>query len=132
MTPSSVNWQKTASILFCATVGLLFLWLTLRHATGILLPFLLAYLLSRIVRPLATRLTRRTKLPRGASAAILVVLVTGILSALLVGGVMRGIRELTRLAEELTADTEGLSAAVDSLLSKVSSLCAFRARACGG
>ena len=122
MTPSSVNWQKTASLLFCASVGILFLWLTLRHATGILLPFLLAYLLSRVVRPLSDRLTRKTKLPRGASAAILVVLATGAITALLVGGVMRVIRELTRLAEELTADTEGLTAAVDSLLSKISSL----------
>ena len=121
MTPSSVNWQKTASMLFCASVGLLFLWLALRHATGILLPFLLAYLLSRVVRPLSVRLTRKTKLPRGASAAILVVLVTGVISALLVGGIMRGIRELSRLAEELTADTEGLTAAVESILSKVSS-----------
>ena len=43
MTPSSVNWQKTASALLCAVAGLLALWLTLRYAMGILLPFLLAF-----------------------------------------------------------------------------------------
>ena len=122
MTPSSVNWQKTASALLCAVAGLLALWLTLRYAMGILLPFLLAFLLSRVVKPLADRLSRRTRLPRAASAAGLVILTVGLLSALAVGGVWRGIRELTRLAEELTADTDGLIAAVDSLLSRAKSL----------
>ena len=122
MSPSSLNWQKYASLLFCAALGLLSLWLTLRHATGILLPFFLAFLLSRIVRPLSDRLTRRAKIPRGVSAAVLVVLAVGILSALVVGGVRRGIQELSRLSEELISDTEGLTAAVESLLSRVRSL----------
>ena len=75
MTPSSpaFNWQKAASMLFCAAVGLLTLWLTLRYALGILLPFLTAYLLSRAVRPLADRLTKWTRLPRSVAAAGLVI-----------------------------------------------------------
>lgn len=126
MTPSSPasNWQKAASILFCAAVGLFALWLTLRYALGILLPFLLAYLLSRVVRPLADRLTKRTRLPRGVAAAGLVILTVGVVSALAVGGIWRGIRELTRLADGLTADTEGLIAAVESALSRVRSFSA--------
>ena len=121
MTPS-VNWQKTASLLFCTALGFLSLWLAFRHATGILLPFFLAFLLSRAVRPLSNRLSQRTGLPRSLCAAIPVVLATGILTALIVGGVWRGIRELARLAEELTADTDSLTAAVESILSRISSL----------
>ena len=126
MTPSSpaFSWQKAASILFCAAVGLFALWLTLRYALGILLPFLLAYLLSRVVRPLADRLTKRTRLPRGVAAAGLVILTVGVVSALAAVGIRRGIRELTRLADELTADTEGLIAAVESALSRVRSFSA--------
>ena len=126
MTPSSpaFNWQKAASALFCAAVGLLALWLTLRYALGILLPFLTAYLLSRAVRPLADRLTKRTRLPRSIAAAGLVILSVGVVSALAVGGVWRGIRELTRLADGLTADTEGLIAAAESVISKVKSISA--------
>lgn len=119
---SSVNWQKTASLLLCAAAGILTLWLTLRYAMGILLPFLLAFLLSRVVKPPADRLSRRTRIPRGIAAAGLVILTVGLVSALVVGGVWRGIRELTRLAEELTADTDGLIAAVESLLSRARSL----------
>lgn len=119
---SSVNWQKTASLLFCASVGAMLLWLSFRHALGILLPFFLAYLLSRGVRPLSRRLSQKTKIPRGVSAAVMVVLATAILSALVVGGVWRGIRELARLAEELAADTEGLTGAVESILSRIRSL----------
>ena len=119
---SSVNWQKTASLLLCAAAGILTLWLILRYAMGILLPFLLAFLLSRVVKPPADRLSRRTRIPRGIAAAGLVILTVGLVSALVVGGVWRGIRELTRLAEELTADTDGLIAAVESLLSRARSL----------
>ena len=125
MTPSpSLNWQKTASALFCAAVGLLFLWLAFRHAPGVLLPFLPAYLLSRVVKPLSDGLSKRTRLPPSLSAAGLVLLAVGVFSALAVGGIWRGARELTRLAEELTADTEGLAKAVESILSRVRSLSA--------
>ena len=124
MTPStpSVNWQRTASMLFCAAVGLLALWLTLRYAVVILLPFLPAYLLSRVAKPLSDRLAKKTGIPRGVSAAGLVILAVGVVSALAVGGVWRGAREVTRLADELAADTEGLTAAVESVLSRVQSL----------
>ena len=120
----TVNWQRTASMLFCAAVGLLALWLTFRFALGIIAPFLLAYLLSRAVRPLSERLTKRTRLPKSVAAAGLVILTVGLVSALTVGGVRRGIREVSRLAEGLTTDTEGLTAAVESVLSRVQSLSA--------
>ena len=120
----AVNWQRTASMLFCAAVGLLALWLTFRFALGIIAPFLLAYLLSRVVRPLSERLTKRTRLPKSVAAAGLVILTVGLVSALTVAGVRRGIREVSRLAEGLAADTEGLTAAVEAVLSRIQSLSA--------
>ena len=123
-TPTAVNWQRIASMIFCAAVGLLSLWLTFRFALGILAPFLLAYLLSRAVRPLSERLSKGTRIPKGVTAAGLVICAVGVVSVLTVGGVRRGIREVSRLAEELTADTEGLTAAVESILSRVESLSA--------
>ena len=120
----TVNWQRTASMLFCAAVGLLALWLTFRFALGIIAPFLLAYLLSRAVRPLSERLAKGTRLPKSVAAAGLVILTVGLVSALTVAGVRRGIREVSRLAEGLAADTEGLTAAVEAVLSRVQSLSA--------
>lgn len=122
--PPPFPWQRTASVLLCAAAGLFALWLTLRFAPGILLPFLLALLLSRLVKPPVDRLSRKTKIPRGVSAAGLVILTVGIAAGLAIGGIKRGVTELSRLADELTADTEGLTAAVNSLLSRISSLSA--------
>jgi sporulation integral membrane protein YtvI len=111
-------------VLFCVLAVGLLLWLTFRHAVGILAPFLLAGLLSAVIKPWVIRLHRVTRIPRGIWSAVLVILSVRMLAALAVGGTRRGIRELSRLADELAADTEGLTAAVDKVLSRVESLSA--------
>ena len=116
--------QSLPTLLFCILALGFLLWLTLRHAVGILTPFLLAGLLAALIRPWVERLHRITRIPRGVWSAVLVLLTVGGMGAITVGGVRRGIRELSRLAEELAADTEGLTAAVDKVLSRVESLSA--------
>jgi sporulation integral membrane protein YtvI len=118
----SFDWQRLAAVLFCTAVGALALWLAFRYALGILLPFLLAWLLSRGVKPLVERICRRSPIPRGVWAAGLVILAVGLSAVLVIGGVRRGVGELTRLAAELAADTEGVTAAVESVLTKVESV----------
>lgn len=113
-----------AAAVICVGAGLLALWLTFRYALGIAAPFLLAYLLSRPVKPLAGTLSARTRLPRGVWAAALVILTVGGFGWLTVTGVRRGIRELSTLAEELASDTEGLTAAISRALEKARSLSA--------
>ena len=120
--PAFPDWKRTASVLFCLLTAGFALWLTFRHALGIVAPFLLAYLLSRVVKPPAVRLHRKTKLPRGLCAALPVILVVGGTAAILVGGIRRGISELTRLAADLTADTDGLIYAAETILSRVESI----------
>lgn len=116
------DWQRLAAVLFCTAVGALALWLAFRYALGILLPFLLAWLLSRVVKPLTERLCRRAPIPRGLCAAGLVILTVGGAAGLAIAGVRRGVGELTRLVSELAADTEGLAGAVESVLSKLESV----------
>lgn len=118
----SFDWQRLAAVLFCTAVGALALWLAFRYALGILLPFLLAWLLSRGVKPVVERICRRSPIPRGVWAAGLVILAVGLSAGLVIGGVRRGVGELTRLAAELAADTEGVTAAVESVLTKVESV----------
>lgn len=113
----------TGTLLRLAAMGIA-LWLFFRYAWGIFLPFLLAWGLSCAVRPLVDGICRRVKLPRGACAAGLVILITGSVTALAVSGLRRGTRELATLAEELAADSDRLVEAVNSLLAKVSSLSA--------
>ena len=120
--PAFPDWKRTASVLFCLLTAGFALWLTFRHVLGILAPFLLAYLLSRLVKPPALRLHRRTRIPLGVCAAMLVILTVGGIAAVTVGGVRRGVEELSRLASDLTADTDGLIYAAETILSRVESI----------
>ena len=91
--------RQAAAGVICLGAGVLALWLLLRYAPGIALPFLPAWLLSRPVKYLSSVLSRRTRLPRGLWAALLVLLSVGGVVALAVSGIRRGIRELSALAE---------------------------------
>jgi len=89
-----------------AVGGCLFLWLTFAYLCEMLLPFLLAWLLSRLIRPWVDRLTKYRRIPRGPVAALLVgVLVLTVVGALW-WGIDRGLRELGILMENL-ANGEG-------------------------
>lgn len=100
------------------------LWLTLRYLWGGLLPFLLAWLFSCLLRPLVEGICRRTSIPPRACGAGLVVLFPGVLVGLLLRGVGRGVEELTRLLNGLTADRGGLTATWEELYARLVSLSA--------
>lgn len=121
-TPPSPDFRRGASAVICVAAGVLVLWLGFRYALGIAAPFLLAWLLSRLVSPLTGALTSRTRIPRGVWAAGLVILTVGGFAGLAVSGIRRGMRELSTLAEELAADTDGLVAAIETLFSRAQSL----------
>ena len=114
--------RQGAAAVICIAAGAFALWLAFRYALGIALPFLLAWLLSRPVKPLAETMARRTRLPRGVWAAGLVILTVGGAVTLAVSGVRRGLAELSTLARELATDTDGLVAAVGGALERARSL----------
>ena len=119
---SGVDLRRGAAAVICIAAGILVLWLAFRYALGIALPFLLAWLLSRLVKPAVGAITRRTRLPRSACAAALVILTVGGFAWLVIGGARRGIRELSTLAEGLAADTGGLVTAIEGALERARSL----------
>ena len=119
---SGVDLRRGAAAVICIAAGILVLWLAFRYALGIALPFLLAWLLSRLVKPAVGAITRRMRLPRSACAAALVILTVGGFAWLVIGGARRGIRELSTLAEGLAADTGGLVTAIEGVLERARSL----------
>ena len=121
-TSHTFDLRRGAAAVICVAAGVLVVWLGFRYALGIAAPFLLAWLLSRLVKPLAGALTSRTRIPRGAWAAGLVILTVGGFAGLAVSGIRRGIRELSTLAEELAADTDGLVAAIENVMTRARSL----------
>ncbi|MBR5125069.1 MAG: sporulation integral membrane protein YtvI [Clostridia bacterium] len=119
---SPFDLQKGASAVVCVAAGLLLLWLAFRYALGIALPFLLAWGLSGVVKPLVNRICRRGRIPRSLCAAGLVIVAVGLTVVLAVSGLRRGISELGRLANELAADTDGVIYAVEAMLSRLKSI----------
>lgn len=89
--------QRAAAWVICLTAAIGGAWLLFRYAWGALLPFVLAYLLGRCIRPLVTRAVGKSKLPRGVVAAVGVILPVGVLVILTVWGIERAVAELEDL-----------------------------------
>lgn len=121
-TPPDDRLRRGASAVICVGAAILGVWFFFRYAFGAVLPFLLAYLLSRLIRPVVDGLCRRRRIPRSLVAAIAVVLVTGGTVALLYSGVRRGVTELSRFVESVMTDEDGLLSAVGDLSSRVESV----------
>lgn len=66
---------------------------------SLFLPFLLGYAFSVIVNPLADKLQEKLRLPRGASAIIVLVLTVGIIGSILTGIIWKIIDEIRNLYE---------------------------------
>lgn len=88
--------EHWAAVAVCAAAGALAVWFTFRCLLGAVLPFLLACLLSMIIRPLTDRLSRRSR-HRGPAAALLVLLIAGLSGLVIALIVRRGITELQEL-----------------------------------
>lgn len=69
----------------------------LGFAISLFLPFLLGFAFSLLVNPLADKLQKRFKLPRGLSAIIVLVLTIGIIGSIAVGIIWKIIDELRNL-----------------------------------
>ena len=102
-----IAWEKWASVLICLCLGIGGLWLCLRYALPLVLPFALAWAASLAVRPMARRLSARIGLSKRVCAALLLTLLlcagVGVLSLC----VERLLGELQALLERLLALGEG-------------------------
>lgn len=111
------NWERAAACTLCIGAGVLALRLFFRYLLGVLMPFALAYLLARLLRPAVDfltggrrRQTASTRAGRRVLSATLVVLFTGLVVWLTVAGVRRGVGELENLLlrlQDVLADGDG-------------------------
>lgn len=116
-----VDWPRLAAMVVCVGAALLLFWLFMTYALGILLPFLLAWVLSLVIRPLVRWVTAHTKLPRGPVAAVLVLLLTGLAVWALTLGVQRAVSELEKFIIRFSESSGDVPAGGDvrSLFSQV-------------
>ena len=102
------RWQSRAAMLFIALVALAAVYLLIRYAFSILLPFLIAWGVGLIIHPLAVRVHRRWGAPMKLCAVVLVLLTLTLLAMLLLAAADRLLGEVQRLLQWLETDGVGL------------------------
>lgn len=110
-----IRWERLAAIFICILAGGGVAYLLFRYAIQLLLPFLVAYGVSCLVRPTASKFASRTHLPKGLCAIVLLLLVFGFGGWGIWAGSVRLVTELGNLVERLLSDG-GLLDAMDSLM----------------
>ena len=67
------------------------------RALRLFMPFILGYLFSLFINPLADKLQKKLKLPRGVSAVLVIILVVGIVGGILTGVIWKIVSEIRSL-----------------------------------
>ena len=112
---SGIRWERVSAILISILAGGALFYLLFRYVLPLLLPFLLAYAISWMIRPAAHKLSRGTHIPRGVLAAVLLLVVFGLGGWGLWIGSVRLIAELGNFIERLLSDG-GILDAMDALM----------------
>lgn len=110
-----------------AAVALLYLLLPyaaslFARAVSIFLPFILGYVFSLAINPLADRLGKRFKLPRGVCAILVIILTVGIVGGILTGVIWKIVAEIKSLYSQypkIYRDAADLWASISEKYSKL-------------
>ena len=101
---SNFDERGLASKLFCIGFFALCAYFAFRYALGALLPFIIAYIVSLFIIPLAKKTSEKTKIPNKICAAVYITLAIAL--AIFVGVISVG--RLVREAEALVLNGEGV------------------------
>lgn len=114
------DWQSLASKLFCLCVAATALFLVGKYLVSALLPFLIALGIAAALRPLVALFTEKSGLPKKLCAALILIFLFLIVSALLTFAVKHLLGELTKLPEKLSG--VDISARLSLLLDQIRQL----------
>ena len=96
-----MTWERWASILFCLFGAGVIAFLLWKYLLPVVLPFLAAWLISLLIRPLSQRLARRLGLPQKLCAAVLLTLFLAGIILLMCFALRRLLGELSQLLGRL-------------------------------
>ena len=117
------KWERYAAIAICSSVGLLAFWLLFKYALPIFLPFIFAWGLGLLISPVAIRISKTTKIPRGFVGAILMILLLLLIILLAVLAVERLMFEAVRLSESLAQTGGGdIGETINEMIEYISNL----------
>ena len=107
-----IRWERLASIIFCTLIFVLLGYAGVRYLFPCLLPFLIAWGMARLLRPLAKRISNRVPLPEGVIGCVLLLLAWVALVGLLGLSIRRLLSELENLLQTWLAEDGPLWQAV--------------------
>ena len=117
-----MSWSERAGKIFCFLCLGVGVYVALRYALGIFLPFIIAWGLAILIRPLAKGLSERMKLPQRLCASALTVLFLGALGGILYFAVNRLIYESERLFNKLSENSDKIGEAIGAFFDRISSI----------
>lgn len=118
----NTDFKRLAAILFCAGCAVAVLFLLLRYALGIFLPFIIALILAASVDRPANILSKRLGLSKRLCSILLLLLLLVLLSAVITLILQRLLSESQRLLYQLAKGDSGLGDAISALFDRVSSI----------
>lgn len=101
-----IDWKKYAAVTILASAGILALWIFMKYGVHVLFPFLLAWVLSLFIIPIAERMSAATKLPRKLCSVLLLLISLALLVGVIFLSVNRLMREIEDLLRFLAEDSE--------------------------
>ena len=113
------DYRKAANITIIVAGIVLAAWMFFKYALSALLPFLLAAVISAIVSPLSAWVSKKTKVPKKLTSAVVLILLFSLISALLYYGISRLIGELGGLLARLSEDPELIGNTLTSIIDRV-------------
>ena len=117
-----MSWNERAGRIFCFLCLGVGAYLILKYALGVFLPFIIAWGLAILTKPLAQKLSDKLKISRKICAYALTLLLLGALAGLLYLAVNRLIFETEKLFIKLSENSERIGEAVGAFFDKISSI----------
>lgn len=124
----SSTWRVilTVAVIILVCVGVYFafpsLWRLIKGIISLFLPFILGYVFSMIVRPLADLLQKKFKLPRGLTAILVIVVIIGILGGGIGFAVWKVISEVRNVYEQFPQIMANMSDSIENVRISLSGL----------
>lgn len=112
----AVDWQGRAARWFCLGVILLGIFFLFRVVLSLVLPFLLAFLLSAAIRPGAVALSNKWRVPRRLASIVLLLLLLLVLGMLISLGSRRLLLEAQRLMAYVSNEADSIGHVVAEIV----------------
>lgn len=117
-----MSWSERAGKIFCFLCLFGGIFLIIKYALGIFLPFIIAWGLAILIKPIAHKVSVALKIPRKLCSAILTILLIAILGGILYLAINRLIYESERFFIRLSEDSDLIGDAVGRFFDKLSAI----------